>query len=345
MIEAMLFGVAYAASPAGLVAARSSVVVVRQGASTCAGVLLDDGSIATAYHCIAGGFGARVTFPDRERGRARVVAADPARDLALLTTGDRRGPGLALGPAPRVGDEVAVIGHPYASSAPGGFLEGTLRWSVGYGRIAAVGSRSLQLDVTVGPGNSGGPVVDAEGRVIGIVSRRIGDGVGFAGRAERLAELRDAPRRRPLGGTITGALAGWVGGRPVIGVDLEVTWRERLVVGARGGLPVAPYVRAVAGDDVEATVALARGGVRLPLGAGPGAMGLDGFGAMGLAQTWASPDGGPPRTDLRIDPLLGVGISRSGLAVDAAFRLGASGAQPPWLLGLRVGVAALRRFW
>ncbi len=322
---------------------RDAVVVVRQAGGTCAGVVLEDGRVGTAYHCVAGGFGARIERRDGTRGRARVVATDPRHDLAVLDVVPHLDGGLALGPAPEVGDTVTIVGHPYASGPPAGFLAGTLQWSVGTGTIAAVGERSLQVDGTVAPGHSGGPVVDSAGRVVGVLSRRLGDRIGFAGRAEALTALRDTPRRPALGGTVAVSPAAWITRRPAVGLDLEVTWRERLVVGVRGGLPVAPFVRALAGEATEATVGLARAGGRLPIGHGAGSVQVEAFAGVGLARVW-TPDQGVPVVTTRGDVLVGGAVGRSGFHVEVARRLGpADGAE--WLLGLRLGLGALRRVW
>jgi len=323
---------------------RDAVVVVQQGGGTCAGVVLDDGRVATAYHCVAGGFGARIEREDGARVRARVRATDPGHDLALLEPEALLDGGLTLGTSPEVGDAVTVIGHPYAGAPPAGFLEGTLRWSVAEGAVAAVGARSLQIDATVAPGNSGGPVLDAQDRVVGIVSRRIGDRIGFAGRAEALRELTEEAGRRGPGGTIGAAPAAWLTDRPVVGLDLEATWRERVLLGLRAGVPVAPLVRAVLEEEVEATLALGRLGGRLPVGTGPGSIVVEAFVGLGGTRVYRSPDGGLPVTSLRIDSFVGGGLGRGGTRFEVARRLGsAQGAD--WLLGLRLGLGALRRVW
>ncbi|MEO0601661.1 MAG: serine protease [Myxococcota bacterium] len=341
-----LVGLSALANPSGPApqALRAAVVVVRQGGSACAGVVLSDGRVATAYHCVAAGFRARLERLDGALVTARVQATDPGHDLAVLTAATPLSGGLSLGTAPRVGEAITVIGHPFGGNPPGGFLAGTLRWSVSTGRVAAVGDRSLQVDATVAPGNSGGPVIDDDGRVVGIVSRRIGDRIGFAGRAEALAVLTETPRRAALGGTFSVAPAAWTSLRPTVGLDLEVTWRDRVVLGARGGVPIAPLLRAVLDRSVEATVAQIRVGARAPIGHGAGSLSFDAFAAVGVTQVWTSEDGGSPEVRSRVDPFVGAAVGRGSISFDVAYRVSDEpGAD--WLLGLRFGLGALRRVW
>ncbi|MEM6927943.1 MAG: serine protease, partial [Myxococcota bacterium] len=99
-----LVGLSALANPSGPVpqALRAAVVVVRQGGSACAGVVLSDGRVATAYHCVAAGFRARLERLDGTRVTARVQAADPGHDVALLRTDPPLSGGLPLGSAPPV---------------------------------------------------------------------------------------------------------------------------------------------------------------------------------------------------------------------------------------------------
>lgn len=323
---------------------RDAVVIVQQAGGTCAGVVLDDGQVATAYHCIASGFRARVERRDGTRHVARVVATDPARDLALIQVDEPLSGGLRVGTAPEVGAPVTVIGHPHAALPPAGFLTGTLQWTVSTGHVTAVGEHALQLDATYAPGNSGGPVIDAEDQVVAIASRRVGDRIGFAGRSEWLQALRDEPRRPGLGGSWAVTPVAWLTDRPSFGLDLEVTWRERIVLGARGGLPVAPVLRAVLRGDAEATVGLARAGVRLPIGRAPGSVAVDAFAAAGVTRIWTSEDGAAPETSARLDSFVGGAIGRGIATFEVARRIG-PGEGADWLFGLRLGLGALRRVW
>ena len=160
-------------------------------------VVSGEGEIVTNAHVVTAGEGrdarpARevyVEFADSNKVRAEVVGHDPDSDVALLRveTG-----GLTLRPLPlgrssriRVGEPVAAIGSPFGE-----------RQSLSVGVVSAIDRsiRSLtafeipgaiQTDAAVNPGNSGGPLVNARGQVIGInqqIKSRSGggEGVGFA---------------------------------------------------------------------------------------------------------------------------------------------------------------------
>ncbi len=155
------------------------------------GVVVDlNGSILTAYHVVAGARTVDVHFFDGSTITGTIGQTQPDRDLAVINV--RNLPqgveAATLSGGARPGDEVLAIG------APGGF-DGT----VTSGIVSAVGRRFtveatgqtlenlIQFDAAINPGNSGGPLVDLNGRVIGIISSRIdqfGDrpvqGIGFA---------------------------------------------------------------------------------------------------------------------------------------------------------------------
>jgi S1-C subfamily serine protease len=160
-------------------------------------VLNGDGEIATNAHVVTSGEGeaikrARnvyVEFSDGNTVPAKILGADPNADVALLKIDPE---GLNLRPLPlgdsvhvEVGEPVAAIGSPFGE-----------RQSLSVGVISAVDrsiesltsfriSGALQTDAAINPGNSGGPLVNGDGRVIGI-NQQIkttsggGEGVGFA---------------------------------------------------------------------------------------------------------------------------------------------------------------------
>ena len=145
-----------------------AVVLLLDGPALCAGVVVNPtGVVATAYHCVAAGGHPVVEWRDGTRARGTVYARDPARDLALVRV-ERSGL-VALEVReddPVVGERVYGMGHPYGNATVGR-LEGVLRWSVTEGIVSAVGPWVIQTDTALNPGNSGGPVVDAQGRVTG----------------------------------------------------------------------------------------------------------------------------------------------------------------------------------
>ena len=216
--------------PAEIEGWMDSVVLLITGPGWCSGVVVDDqGTIATAYHCVATGQRSEVWLKDGTQVEGKVFAADPLHDLALM-----RAPDLANVVAPlivrtdqvRQGEVVYAMGHPYAPVADKKAFEGTLRWSVSSGIVSAVGERFVQTDVALNPGNSGGPIVDSEGRVVGIASRKLrGENVAFFGSSTRVDALMQ--EETPL---------TWWGGQFNVGLSytLPLSLRGLNSVGAYG---------------------------------------------------------------------------------------------------------------
>jgi hypothetical protein len=231
-----------------------SVVLLVTGPALCAGVVIDgEGTVATAYHCVANGRRPQVRTRGGGRHLGRVVATAPRDDLALLEV-----PGLAgvsaleprATPA-RIGETVWALGHPYATQAETSpLLQGTLAWSVSRGVVSAVGQRLIQVDAALNPGNSGGPVVDAGGRIVGIASRRLSaDNIAFISPTTALLALMEQPERTLLGGTWGLSLVALQGleleASPSAGVALDLGLRDRLLAKASLYLPLGQRWTAV----------------------------------------------------------------------------------------------------
>jgi putative serine protease PepD len=160
--------------------------------ATGTGFVVDGkGHILTAAHVVNGASSVTVTFQDGTTRKATVLGQDNATDVAVLSV-DASGltlHPLALGSSAslQVGDAVAAIGDPftYQRSMSTGIVSGLDRTiSAPNGFTVA---HAIQTDAALNPGNSGGPVLDASGKVIGIVdqiatngSSDTSSGVGFA---------------------------------------------------------------------------------------------------------------------------------------------------------------------
>jgi S1-C subfamily serine protease len=166
------------------------------------GVIVDRvGSVLTNHHVVAGCAGVRVRSGG-DAGMARVQGADPGSDLALLRLEQpfKREP-VRLRPSMEavLGEEVLVAGFPLQ-----GLLAPEVHVEVGI--VSALAGprgdrRLIQISSPVQPGSSGGPVLDAGGRLIGIVAgvlrpadaNRVGAiwpaGISFAVRPKRVAEF------------------------------------------------------------------------------------------------------------------------------------------------------------
>jgi serine protease Do len=173
--------VARAASSAGAALveeARRAVVEVRSGGrGSGAGVIwAGEGFVLTNKHVVAWGRrrgGVRVILHDGRALEAEVVKRSRGLDLALLRLRGETG-GLSAAPvgdsdALRVGELVYAIGHPWGNpgTATAGVVSG-LGVPGGRSRWGGSSTRYVRSDVALAPGNSGGPLLNARGEVVGI---------------------------------------------------------------------------------------------------------------------------------------------------------------------------------
>jgi S1-C subfamily serine protease len=178
-----------------------SLVVIRAGRSEGGsgedgtglgtGVIVNaDGAILTARHVVAGARQIEVTFADGTEAMATVASEDAENDIAVLEA-DRAPevivPAVLGGSGLRVGDETFAVGHPLG-------LVGSLSAGVisGLERAIPIGNGQtlrglIQFDAAVNRGNSGGPLLNRDGQVIGIVTALANPseqgyfiGIGFA---------------------------------------------------------------------------------------------------------------------------------------------------------------------
>jgi serine protease Do len=173
---------------------RSTVQVFdgRRGAGS--GVIWRaDGWIVTNAHVVRGN-SARVRFADGRTLDAEVIGRAAERDLAALYVDACELPAAEIGAstAVRVGEIVLAAGSPFG--VRGAVSAGVLH---GIGSVPRVGKqRWLQADLELAPGNSGGPLADANGRVIGI-NAMIAMGLGLAIPSQEVEQfLRRVMRRR-----------------------------------------------------------------------------------------------------------------------------------------------------
>jgi S1-C subfamily serine protease len=150
------------------------------GVSTGSGFVLDeDGRIVTNAHVVSGATDVQVSFPDGQIVPAEVVGKDEETDIAVLRVSpeqvDLRPLELGDSDSVRPGDRVVAIGNPTGVQA-----------TAGTGRISGAGRRVevrggyvidglLETDAVIEPATSGGPLLGADGRVVGITSRLTDD--------------------------------------------------------------------------------------------------------------------------------------------------------------------------
>lgn len=183
----------------GLRRASASVVKITGFASSCrqgqegSGWVVADGKIVTNAHVVAGldDIVLRVRGTGQSH-RGRVVLFDPRRDLAVIDAPDVRAAPLPLGAPLARGGSAVVAGFPldgpYRESPARVRTELTARGADIYGR-PGIARDIYSLFATVQPGNSGGPLLDPQGRVVGVVFAKSLDDTN-TGYALTLAEAR-----------------------------------------------------------------------------------------------------------------------------------------------------------
>jgi putative serine protease PepD len=174
----------------------------QQGEATGSGFVLDEeGHIVTNAHVVDGASSISVRFADGEEAAATLVGSDPSTDLAVLDVdvpaSDLTSLSLADEASVEIGDAVVAIGSPFG-------LEGTVTTGIvsaldrtieapnGYAIDGAI-----QTDAAINHGNSGGPLLDASGNVIGVnaqIASESGgnDGVGFAIGVDTVKDVAEA---------------------------------------------------------------------------------------------------------------------------------------------------------
>jgi putative serine protease PepD len=197
----------------------------QQATATGTGFVIDGkGDIVTAAHVVNGASSVTVTFQDGTTRKATVLGKDNATDVAVLKVDPA---GMTLHPLPlgssanlEVGDALAAIGDPfnYNRSISTGIVSGLDRTiSAPNGFTVA---HAIQTDAALNPGNSGGPVFDSSGKVIGIVdqiatngsSNATSSGVGFAVPIDLIrSELSNLESGQPVRHAYMGVSTGSVG--------------------------------------------------------------------------------------------------------------------------------------
>ena len=129
-----------------------------------------NGHVATAFHVVSGAKRIQLTFADGTTLPATIESSSRANDLAIL-----KAPSKSLKPLPiassrsvKVGKELFTVGYPVTGllGSDAKYTNGSLSSKSGLGGEASL----LQITVPIQPGNSGGPVVTDQGRVVGIVT-------------------------------------------------------------------------------------------------------------------------------------------------------------------------------
>jgi S1-C subfamily serine protease len=167
-------------------------------------VIIDNGTILTNLHVVQGAKRIRVTFSDGHESEATLITAQPEHDLAVLRArsipDDLQAATLRGTSDLKPGDAVVVAGFPFGigPSVSSGVVSGLERsFNTPTGELM---TDLIQFDAAANPGNSGGPLINQEGEVIGIVTailnpsrQRVFIGIGFAVPIEAAAGAAGMP--------------------------------------------------------------------------------------------------------------------------------------------------------
>jgi hypothetical protein len=161
-----------------------------QPVSLGSGFFVRDGIIATNLHVIEGARGgyAKIIGQKKSYNIDGIIKIDPKRDIALLAVSNVNAPSLKLGDsdAVNIGDTIYAVGNPQG-------LEGTFSSGIISGIRQIDDDQLLQITAPISPGNSGGPVLNEQGQVIGIAvaTYKSGQNLNFAVPINYLKPLLD----------------------------------------------------------------------------------------------------------------------------------------------------------
>ena len=165
-------------------------------------MLTKDGYVVTNYHVVNGADSIHLQNNDGESYRASIIHIDPSKDLAILHISDTSFNPVALPytfnkQSLDLGEDIFTIGYPRDEAVYG---EGYLSSATGY----SGDTTAYQISIPVNPGNSGGPVLDNHGQIVGIISgKQKGlDGAAFAIKTKALMETLDKIPEESLKGKI-----------------------------------------------------------------------------------------------------------------------------------------------
>ena len=213
--------------------------------------ITSDGYVITNYHVIEGGTEVTITTHDDEEYAAEIVGYEENNDLAVLKVEGENLPCVTIGSSSDllVGDQVVAIGNvlsTFASSLTVGYVSGVDRVVETQG----VAMNMIQTDVAINSGNSGGPLFNMKGEVVGITTAKFSgqsssgvsiEGIGFAIPMDDVTGMIEDLKSF---GYVTGAYLG------VMVLDVDATAQFY-------GVPAGAYV-----ESVTAGSAAQKGGIQ-----------------------------------------------------------------------------------
>ena len=228
----------------------SILCTLPRGTATGSGVVLSaNGYVITNYHVVEGATAVSVLFSDGRELQARMVGGDKLSDLAVLLVDAQDLVPAEFGDSDslRVGDTVVAIGDPLGVELRGTMTDGIVS---AINRDLTTDGRTLtliQTNAALNSGNSGGPLINCYGQVVGINTMKIGDYVNYAG-VEGLGFAIPSTTVKLIVDQLISQ--GYVSGRPELGIQ-GVDVPEFYQYYHR--MPAGVYVNAIAvGSDAQA---------------------------------------------------------------------------------------------
>lgn len=163
-----------------IAAVKRSTVYVWTDLGSGSGISLGRGQVLTNNHVVQGAGTVNVRFADGRQEPVHVIRADARRDLALLQSSFVDVPGAALRDARglRDGESLIAVGYPRTEAI--GARDPTVTRGIVSGRWQSPqGVWHVQTDTPANPGNSGGPLTDSQGQVVGVVTFGVRQAVGL----------------------------------------------------------------------------------------------------------------------------------------------------------------------
>lgn len=217
---------------AGVEQAKHSVVVIEVHTATGGGsgtgiIMTSDGYIATNHHVIEGGERIKVAFYDGSYAYADIVGSSEPDDLAVIKVKKNGLPAatFAYSSDCYVGQTVYAIGAPagpeFGWTTTKGIISYKDREVKMYDDDGSLQKklRLIQTDANVNPGNSGGPLINTRGEVVGIVSMKLADGyegIGFAIPSDGAVEILEAIKKHGHANDINSSVSHK---RPMMGIQ------------------------------------------------------------------------------------------------------------------------------
>ena len=221
-----------------------------------------DGYIVTNAHVVDGAVEVLVTLPDKREFKARIVGADVRTDVALVKIEASGLPTVKVGDVSRlrVGEWVLAIGSPFG-------LDSTVTAGIVSAKQRETGSdiALLQTDVAVNPGNSGGPLINTRGEVVGVNSQilsPIGSYIGISFAIPIDEAMRVVEQLRASGRVVRGYLG-------ILPTDVPRELAEEYGLGASKNKTRGAFVRQVVPGAPGEKAGLQPGDVVLAVNARP----------------------------------------------------------------------------